>query len=334
MSDAAPARFRVSTGEHLGHQVISLADWQAETQAILVPGYGFSCIAFRLRLPNREAWHVVVEPPDVESFQTRAARYGIPILFPWPNRVRDGRFTFGVTEYRLPTPPDIANASHGLVRERAWIVERVGTDDDGAFCRAIVMLGATADDPWPFRSRLTVEYRLTGRSLQMTADAANLGDAPMPMGFGLHPWFSVPFTASGSRAVHELKVPADELWELESQLPTGAIQPVAAGFDARTWRPLDDTMLDDVYTGLELDSGWFAAELRDPTTGRRIVVRSDSAFREHVVYAPLHLPAVCLEPYTCATDAFNLAARGVDAGMIVLEPGARWRGQVVIEAWV
>jgi aldose 1-epimerase len=334
MSDSTSARFRVSEGEHLGQTVISLADWEAQTQAILVPSYGFPCVAFRLRLPNRESWHVLAEPPDAESFRARPSRYGIPVLFPWPNRVRGGRFTFGVTEYTMPTPPGIGNASHGLVRERAWGVDATGADADGAFCRATVRLGDLADDPWPFRCRLTVEYRLSGRSLQIQAEAENLDDVPMPMGFGLHPWFGVPLTAGGSRALHELRVPATQIWELESNLPTGEIMPVEDGFDARDWRSLDDVLLDDVYTGLTLDDGWLAAELRDPVSGRQIVVRSDAAFREHVVYAPLHLPAVCLEPYTCVTDAFNLAARGIDAGMIVLEPGRSWRGQVVIEARV
>jgi aldose 1-epimerase len=332
MADEAAQRYQVSEGEHLGKTVISLADWESETQAILVPSSGFSCIAFRLRLPNRKAWHVLAEPPDAESLRTRAGRYGIPILFPWPNRIRGGRFTFGVTEYHVPTQAESGNASHGLVRELPWAVEATGTDAEGAFCRASVELGTDPDDLWAFHCRLTMEYRLSGRSLQILAVAESLDDVPMPMGFGLHPWFTVPFTSGGSRAAHELLVPADRLWELESNLPTGEIHPASSVFDAREWRPLDDTLLDDVYTHLSLTDGWFTAELRDPSSGRSIAVRSDGAFREHVVYAPLHLSAVCLEPYTCTTDAFNLAARGIDGGMLVLEPGARWRGRVVIEA--
>ena len=194
------------------------------------------------------------------------------------------------------------------------------------------MLGDSADDPWPFKSRLTMEYRLSGSTLSIRADAENVDVVPMPMGFGLHPWFTVPFKAGSPRGGHELKVPGSAIWELESNLPTGTIVPAESIFDARDWRPLDDTLLDDVYTSLELEDGWFTARLRDPASGREVTVRSDGAFREHVAYAPLHIQAVCLEPYTCTTDAFNLAARGIDGGMMVLEPGARWRGRVAIEA--
>lgn len=330
MSDRSTPRFRVSIGELVGQQLVVLSDDQAESQAQFVPGRGFHCMAFRAFVGESE-WRVLAEPPDPEAFRTRLMRYGIPILFPWPNRVRGGRFMFGGIEYRLPMPPDIANASHGLARERAWTVEATGADEAGAFCRATVMLGNNDDDPWPFTCRLTMEYRLQGNALSIEAVAENVDVVPMPMGFGLHPWFAVPFAAGSARGGHELKVPAGEVWELESNLPTGMTVPAGTVFEAREWRPLDDILLDDVYTSLELDDGWFTARLRDPTSGREVAVRSDAAFREHVVYAPLHIKAVCLEPYTCATDAFNLAARGIDGGMLVLEPGARWQGRVVIE---
>jgi galactose mutarotase-like enzyme len=51
-----------------------------------------------------------------------------------------------------------------------------------------------------------------------------------------------------------------------------------------------------------------------------------------VVYTPAR--AVCIEPQTCAIDAFNLEAQGIEgAGAIVVEPGRpliasttwRWR---------
>jgi aldose 1-epimerase len=54
------------------------------------------------------------------------------------------------------------------------------------------------------------------------------------------------------------------------------------------------------------------------------------AFRELVAFTPPHRHAVCLEPYTCATDAINLQAQGIDAGLRVLQPGERWHAAVVL----
>jgi aldose 1-epimerase len=35
-----------------------------------------------------------------------------------------------------------------------------------------------------------------------------------------------------------------------------------------------------------------------------------------------------VEPYTCVTDAINLEQQGVDAGLLVLQPGQSWSGVV------
>ena len=235
----------------------------------------------------------------------------------------------------MPLPARGPHAIHGLTRERAWTVEQTGTDENGAFCRASVTIGEATADVWPFPSRLTVEYRLHGRTLSMTAKAENIGTDPMPMGFGIHPWFDLPFGSNSSRAEMEIRAPASGFWELDETLcTTGPVRPISDGIDLRDWSPIRERFTDDVYTGLTLKDGWFTAEIRDPANGRSIAVRSDSAFREHVVFAPLHAPLVCLEPYTCTTDAVNLAAHGLDTGLVVLEPGQTWRGEMAIEARV
>jgi len=276
---------------------------------------------------------VLAEPPDEDSLLTRTSRYGIPIMYPWPNRMRDGAFTFGGQRHHFQKPPNAPHAIHGLVRGVPWTVEVRSVDSAGAFCRAGVEIGVANDDPWPFPTKLTVEYRLDDRELFVIAEAQNTGDQPMPMGFGIHPWFGMPLGPGGAKQTLEIRAPARKFWELDETLcTTGAIRPVSDGFDAQDWRAIGDRFIDDVYTDLPLEDGWFTAEIRDPASGRRVAVRSTETFREHVVFAPLHGQAVCLEPYTCATDAFNLNARGIDAGTLVLHPGRIWQGTCMIEA--
>jgi aldose 1-epimerase len=337
--DSPEPRFRVSRSAHLvadngdpGPAVVVLSDTQAETQAILVPELGFTCIAFRVSVGD-QIWNVLAEPPTIDDLRNRPGRFGVPIMFPWPNRIRAGLFEFGGTQYRMPLAPNGPHAIHGLVRERPWTVEQTAMDQGGSFCRASIAIGDGPDEIWPFPARLTVEYRLFGRTLTLTAQAENIGTVPMPLGFGIHPWFPLPLGPGGARQSTEVQLGAEAFWRLDDTMcATGEIAPVTDGFDARAWCPIEDRFIDDVYTSLPLADGWFTAEARDPASGRSIVVRSDSTFREHVVFAPLHAPVLCLEPYTCATDAFNLDARGVVAGTIVLEPGGQWHGQMMIEA--
>jgi aldose 1-epimerase len=59
-----------------------------------------------------------------------------------------------------------------------------------------------------------------------------------------------------------------------------------------------------------------------------VVVSVSPAFRELLLFTPPHRRAVAIEPYTCASDAANLAARGVDSGWAVLPPEGKWEASV------
>ncbi len=292
-----------------------LRDDAYRSEVVVVPSLGGACIAFRIG-----RWAVLAEPPDDEALVARTSRYGIPVLYPWPNRVAHGQFLFDGRSIEVPTPTPGAHANHGLVRSQRWEVVDVGSDAGGAWVRSRVAVEHPA-----FPSVLTVEHRLVGRALHISATAENVGAQPMPMGFGLHPYFDV----TGSRPRWTVQVPASHAWELDGFIPTGRSIPVEGRLDLRDFRPLDDEAWDDVFTGLVQPH---VATVRDPVSERTIAVRSGPGFREHVVYAPLDRPVVCLEPYTCPTDAFNLAARGIDAGVVVLGPGDRWQGAIAIEA--
>lgn len=52
------------------------------------------------------------------------------------------------------------------------------------------------------------------------------------------------------------------------------------------------------------------------------------SFRELVIFTPPHRQAICLEPYTCVTDAVHLQQEGLNAGWQVLEPGEHWQGLI------
>src|SRR5438552_3379996 len=51
--------------------------------------------------------------------ENKPTRSGFPILFPFPNRIRDGRFTWEGKSYELPTnDPASKNAIHGFTPMR------------------------------------------------------------------------------------------------------------------------------------------------------------------------------------------------------------------------
>src|SRR5687767_13432375 len=71
---------------------------------------------------------VLYAPPAAELFD-RPTRGGVPILFPFPNRIRGGRFAWAGQHWQLPpNDPAQANAIHGFTPRLPWNVLDHGTD--------------------------------------------------------------------------------------------------------------------------------------------------------------------------------------------------------------
>ena len=119
-------------------------------------------------------------------------------------------------------------------------------------------------------------------------------------------------------------LPASEYWALEGYLPTGELKPVDARLDFRKGQPMTGLKLDDVLTGLAFDGDRCVCRLVDDDLEGRV----PAGLRPALPRAGRLHPAVrrrdviAVEPYTQTTDAINLQARGVDAGLRVLEHGA------------
>jgi galactose mutarotase-like enzyme len=104
-----------------------------------------------------------------------------PILFPVVGWTRGGRARVGGKTYPL--------GLHGFARAMAFKIARRAADG--------VALELNSSDEtralFPFEFALSVEYRLSGRTLAATLRVENRGAGPMPYACGLHPGFRWPF---------------------------------------------------------------------------------------------------------------------------------------------
>ena len=82
---------------------------------------------------------------------------------------------------------------------------------------------------------------------------------------------------------------------------------------------MGDLQLDTLF-GIETASCKPFASLGHPTARGVLTIEASDAFRELLLFTPPHRQAIAIEPYTCTTDAANLAARGIDSGWRVLAP--------------
>jgi len=286
-------------------------------RAVIVPGAGCQCLGYRAGMLE-----VIAGPANPDAWREHPHRGGIPILFPWPGRVAGACFTFEGREYRLPVnDPAHGHAIHGLACERAFRVMRRGP----CFVTAILDSSDCADLnsiwPWPFV--LEIDYEV-GNGLRLKARITNSGDLVMPFGFGAHPYFHAPLNPKGVRDAMLIELDANARWPLDARLiPTGDAEQLAGKYDLRAPRPLGADTYDDAFRMVPIAGRTSAprARLIDPSLEIALEIGADPAFGEFVVYAPAERPVVALEPYTCAPDAFNLAARGIAAGMRELAPG-------------
>lgn len=186
---------------------------------------------------------------------------------PWPNRVRDGRYTVRGTAYQLPlTEVERANASHGLVRWALWELVRHEPDLVEVRYRLHPQPG------WPWHLDLGLVYHLTDDGLVVTASAINPGGERVPFGFGGHPYVA---TGGVDPAQISVTIPARTYLVVDGErlLPQRVAAVGGTPEDLRAGPRLGDLALDTAYTDLERgDDGagpsrWAASRRGQLTSG-------------------------------------------------------------------
>lgn len=315
--------YRVETSDHNGRTVFTLRGESSGASASVLPSYGFNL--FDLRLPAAgQVRRVVVAADDFAENPTSPGRNGTPVLFPFPNRIRDSRFRFEGKSYEVPTGGKPL-AIHGFAISANWNVVEHGATADEAFIVGRFHLAEQASEMlphWPADAILTIRYTLSSRKLTMTIRVENPTDLDLPYGFGIHPYFRIPFD-SGDPADGRVILPASEYWVQSSNLPTGEVKPVEPRIDFRQGQSMAGQKLDDVLTGLAFEGDRCVCRLVNTALNAEFRLSFDRHFRELVVFTPPFGGGtlIAVEPYTQTTDAINLQPRGVNAGLRVLGHG-------------
>lgn len=236
------------------------------------------------------------------------------LLMPWPNRIRDGAYSFRGRDLQLPlTEPARHNASHGLARWVAWSVE----EHTGPSVSLSYRLMSQTGYPWTLDLR--VVYDLSADGLTVTQSAANLSGEPAPYASGAHPYLSV---GPGPVDGWELTLPAaTRSLADDRKLPVGKEDVEGTAYDFRMARPVRDTVLDHAFTDLVRDaSGTATVVVTDPASGRGVALWVDGTHRWLQVYSGDDVPStarrsLAVEPMTAQADAFRT---GED--LVVLAP--------------
>ena len=226
------------------------------------------------------------------------------LLVPWPNRVRDGKYSFGGRDLQLPlAEPKRHHASHGLARWVAWTPEEHSPGSVSLQYRLMAQTG------YPWLLDLHVLYDLSADGLTVTQTATNLSAEPAPYASGAHPYLSV---GPGPVDTWELTLPAATRSIVDDALiPVGSEPVDGTAYDFRVARPLRDTELNTAFTDLDRDErGVATVTLRDPASGRAVSLWVDEHHRWLQVYTADDVPAtarrsLAVEPMTANADALR-----------------------------
>lgn len=223
------------------------------------------------------------------------------VLVPWPNRIRDGKWTQRGVERQLAlTEPALGNASHGLLRFAPYVAESMTAD--AVTLRADVF----PQTGYPFALENRVTYTLGADGLTVRHAVRNVGADEAPVAIGAHPFVMV-----GTADIADLVLTVSGSSRLvldERKLPVGE-EGVDEATDLRGGRRVGDLDLDVAYRGLERgDDGRARATLAAPD-GAVLTLWQDAALDWVQVFTTDrytgHPLALAIEPLSAPADAFN-----------------------------
>jgi len=202
------------------------------------------------------------------------------------------------------------HAIHGALRKRPWrITEQTKNSASGEYDSR---QDGKINWPWPIQA--TVNYTLTGQALLSQMTLTNHGTSPMPAGMGWHPYFCRVVAGANPR----LTIAVDGVYPDTNGdcLPTGAAVNLPAQLDFSESRDLKpDQRIDHCLAGFKSP-----ATISWPGAGLTVQLHASNNCSHLVLFNP-DAPFFAVEPVTNANDGINLAAKGIDAGIITLPAG-------------
>lgn len=239
---------------------------------------------------------------------------GIPLLYPWANRVGSTKFTAAGREIdlrslELPLSFDDGGLPiHGLLAAATgWSVEDHRSTDTGGVLEARFDFGPDAQllKAFPFPHQVSLRATLSGAVLTIATTVHADRGVAVPVSFGFHPYLTLPGV---ERRDWLVEVPVTEHLQLdERMLPTGERRPTTIEPG-----PLGSRTFDDGYLAPLGEKPFVLAG-----GGRRIELRIGEGYPFAQVYAPADDDVLAYEPMTAPTNA--LVRGGPDLPLV--EPG-------------
>jgi galactose mutarotase-like enzyme len=294
-----------------GLSAVEISSSGGVLRAAFVPGAGMVCCSLL-----HEGKQLLSQRSGVRAYADRGSTMGIPLLYPWANRLSG--FSYGA-------PPDTVRLSkhdprlkldanglpiHGVIAGNLpWELDRGGEDQSDRLRARMRWQAPELLEIFPFAHQLEIDARIIEQTLTIeTVVRADSGVA-VPVSFGYHPYLTIP---ASERSAWEVELPLMRRLLLDAQMiPTGAAEP----FERRRLQ-LADSDWDDSFADPERPAIFVVSA----AAGRRIELELLEGYSYAQVYAPAGENFICFEPMTAPTNA--LVSR---AQLPLVAPGEEFR---------
>ena len=234
----------------------------------------------------------------VQGYVSNGKTMGIPILYPWANRLSsNGYGVDGAVVTLTPGTGGVRTDQHGvpihgtLAAYKDWTVTTLLESQLTAELDFAARPGLLATFPFPHL--LTLDISLLDRTLTVKTTVSATTGSRVPLCFGFHPYLQLPGVP---RAQWQIETPAMRYQPVNAWgIPTDRVEDRPASSEA-----LGDKFIDDGYDEVAPGSV-FALSGGD----RRIEVHFDQGFTAAQVFAPGDDDVVCFEPMAAPTDALR-----------------------------
>ena len=272
---------------------ILLKDPSSPLTATFVPAAGMVCTSLAY-----DGVELLGQRRGLQAYLTTGKTMGIPILYPWANRLSaNGYAVDGGAVTLTPGVGGVRSDEHGLVIHGVlaaypgWLVteqsdNRLTADlDYGGQPRLLAS--------FPFPHVVTLDITLAAGALTVETTVTPTTSASVPLVFGFHPYLTIPGVP---RSQWRLETPPLRHLPVDNWgIPTGDSEQWAAVSEELGDRTFDDGF-DDVPQGAV-----FALSGGD----RRIEVVFDHGYPAAQIFAPKNDDVVGIEPMAAPTNALR-----------------------------
>lgn len=265
----------------------------------LLPAFG-GIIRKMLFKKADNLYNVIACAESDEQLVKEMAAYPSAHLFPWGNRVRDGKYSFEGTDYQLPiNEVPLNNAIHGFVAFADFeVVEEKVTENTSSLTLRYDYKGNHFGFPFPFVLEIT-NILSAECGFTLVYSIKNTGNTSMPIVLGWHPYFKIEGETVKDWTVEfpaiKQSIPDKQMISVDTKIVdfSGAVALATQNLDAVfavEKKERVTTILHSIPKDLSINVWQEALEKQ---------------FNFTVVYIPPSRDCVAIEPMTGNTNAYN-----------------------------